>query len=300
MARRHVMHEEHANHEAWAIPYGDLVTLLLAFFVVMYAVSSVNEGKYRVMADAMSAAFGGTQHAMAPVKLSEEPQQGSQSPSLVKLNLGTTSPVNLARESAVTPLPAAPNASTQQLNEIGTRVESALGELVAQHLVNVRRGPDFLQIEIQSDLLFASGSALPSPAAMHAIGRLADVLRIEPNAVRVEGYTDDRPIHNAQFNSNWELSAARAASVVHVLADRGMPQDRLAVLGYGEFQPIADNATDAGRNANRRVQLVVMAATRPAGLEPAPAVVAEHQSANAPVLSAGMVGGAAVTAAGGP
>src|SRR5690606_19693421 len=132
-----------------------------------------------------------------------------------------------------------------------------LAELVRQKLVTVRRGRTFLEVEIQSDILFASGVAAPSPVATATARKLGAVLREVPNAVRVEGYTDDRPIRTAAFPSNWELSAARAASVVHVLADEGVDPGRMAVVGYGEHQAVADNASAEGRNANRRVLLVI-------------------------------------------
>ncbi|MFC0677050.1 flagellar motor protein MotD [Lysobacter korlensis] len=272
-SRRH-QHEEHVNHEAWAIPYGDLVTLLLAFFVVMYAVSSVNEGKYRVMADAMSVAFGGPPSTLSPVQLGETMQAGDP---LDRSAAGaaTASAVHNPRLNQLLQLPPLgdtlqrtshvrsqmPAAIDDQLGAIGARVERALSGLVAQGLVTVRRSRTYLEVEIQSDLLFASGVAVPSPAARTAIRQLADVLRGEPNAIRVEGYTDNRPIRTAQFRSNWELSAARAASVVHELSDGGIAEPRLAVIGYGEHHPVADNATVEGRNANRRVQLVILAAT---------------------------------------
>src|SRR5690606_38388617 len=104
-----------------------------------------------------------------------------------------------------------------ELQVLGRRIQDALSELVREKLVTVRRGPDFLEVEIQSDILFASGVAVPSPVAVSTIHRLAEVLRDEPNAIRGEGYTDDVPIANARFPSNWELSAARSASVVHEL-----------------------------------------------------------------------------------
>ena len=153
--------------------------------------------------------------------------------------------------------------ASEQLRSLGERVEHALSELVRRKLVVVRRSHTYLEIEIQSDVLFDSGVALPSPLARSAIQTLAGVLRDEPNAIRVEGYTDDRPIHTVQFNSNWELSAARAASVVHVMIGGGVVPSRLAVVGYGEQQPVADNASERGRNANRRVQLVILAAPQP-------------------------------------
>jgi len=282
MARKHA-HEDHVNHEAWAIPYGDLVTLLLAFFVVMYAISSVNEGKYRAAADSLSAAFGGTPRTITPIQLGVSQQRGSSfdRPSLqtaaAKSGPTAITPVNVVRVRQLLDMPtfARPPGSAataaaavqraqrdrdQQLNSLGDKIQRALSELVKQKLVTVRRGRTFLEVEIQSDILFASGVAEPSAMATATVRKLAAVLRATPNAMRVEGYTDDQPIRTAHFLSNWELSSARAASVVHVLIGEGVGPQRLAVVGFGEYQPVADNATAAGRNANRRVLLVILAA----------------------------------------
>lgn len=278
MARKQ-HHEEHQNHEAWAIPYGDLVTLLLAFFVVMYAISSVNEGKYRVMADALSAAFGGTPRTISPIQLGQSQLRGSafDRPSMqtaaAKTGPASVSPVAIRPIRQVLDVPSYQNASdsagadaaraarsSRQLHSLGERIQIALSELVRKNLVTVRRGHTFLEVEIQSDILFASGVAVPSPLATRTVRQLAQVLSGEPNAVRVEGYTDNQPIHTVEFPSNWELSAARAGSVVHELIAGGVAPQRLAVVGYGEHQPIGDNRTVEGRNSNRRVLLVILAA----------------------------------------
>ena len=283
MGRKH-QHEEHQNHEAWAVPYGDLMTLLLAFFVVMYAISSINEGKYRAVSDALSSAFGGPPRSITPIQLGQTQLRGSSfdRPSLLtpgaKTGPTSTSPVSNVRIRQMLDVPlggqsalaarqaaeaAAMDASLRgqsQLSTLGRRIQEALSELVRQQLVTVRRGRTFLEVEIQSDILFASGVATPSPVATTTVRKLGQVLRAEPNAVRVEGYTDDVPIQTAVFPSNWELSTARAASVVHLLSDEGVDPGRLAVVGYGEHQPVADNATVEGRNANRRVLLVILAA----------------------------------------
>ena len=317
--RKH--HEEHGNHEAWAIPYADLMTLLLAFFVVMYAISSVNEGKYRVLADALSSAFGGTPRAIKPIQLGATQLRGSSfdRPSLQtpdsKAGPAAASPINSPRMMQVLDMPTfgrqraesrAANLSSatadearaqarhqERLHSLGKRIQQALSTLVKQKLVTVRRGDAFLEVEIQSDILFASGAASPSPLAVDTVRRLADVLRDEPNAVRVEGYTDTQPIHTARFPSNWELAAARAGSVVHELIASGVAPQRLAVVGYGEHHPIADNTTIEGRNANRRVLLVILASPLGADAEPA-AVVASADSddaaaekADAPAASLG-------------
>lgn len=266
MARRHV-HEEHLNHEAWAIPYGDLITLLLAFFVVMYAISSVNEGKYRQVADSLNTAFGGTPHTVTPIQLGQTQLRGSSydRPSLA--TAGAAGPTHASPVKVPIPRPAlvdtaaakaTQEATRRQLQGLGDRIGDALAGLVQARLVRVRQGADYLEVEIQSDLLFPSGSALPSALAVDTVRKIADVMRTAPNAIRVEGYTDDQPIRNAQFVSNWELSAARAASVLHVLVDAGIAPSRLSMTGYAEFQPVADNATPEGRNANRRVMLVIL------------------------------------------
>lgn len=278
--RRGHQHEEHANHEAWAIPYGDLVTLLLAFFVVMYAISSINEGKYRVLADALSSAFGGPPRTVSPIQLGMHQLRGSafDRPSLVtpgsKSGPSSSSPISAPRMRQVLDMPTfgssaksamqqvageQQDASGQQLHSLGRRIQDALSELVRRKLVTVRRSYNFLEVEIQSDILFASGVAVPSAQAVDTVRTIAQVLRDEPNALRVEGYTDNLPIATMQFPSNWELSSARAASIVHVMMRAGIAPNRLAVVGYGEFQPVADNATPEGRNANRRVLLVILA-----------------------------------------
>ena len=273
MARRpRHQHEDHLNHEAWAIPYGDLLTLLLAFFVVMYAISSLNEGKYRVVADSLSAAFGGAPRSIKPVQVGQVQlrggdfdhpsvidtgaRRGPAQPSRVEVPM----PLNRREQPGKNPGADGEAAGQAQLHALGDRIEKALASLVESGLVRVRRGRNFLEVEIQSDLLFASGVAVPSAAALGTIRQLATVLRDVPNAVRVEGYTDNQPIRTAQFRSNWDLSAARATHVVYELIDSGIAPARLASMGYGEYQPIADNATDAGRSANRRVELVILSA----------------------------------------
>lgn len=254
--------EEHTSHEAWAIPYGDLVTLLLAFFVVMYSISSVNAGKYRVVADSLSDAFGGPPRAMKSLKLVEatprtSPAGASAGIARLKAAVAMQPPVvRQVASSAATQ--AAREATTRQLQSIGDRIGDALSGLVQQNLVHVRRGEDYLEVEIQSDLLFPSGSAAPSSAAVDTVQRLGEVLRDERNAIRVEGYTDDQQITSAAYASNWELSSARAAAVLHVLVDAGVAPVRLSMAGFGEFQPVADNTDAAGRNANRRVMLVIL------------------------------------------
>ncbi|MEO6078211.1 MAG: flagellar motor protein MotD [Steroidobacteraceae bacterium] len=231
--RRH--HDEHENHEAWAIPYGDLVTLLLAFFVVMYSISSVNEGKYRVVSDSLNAAFRGAPTTTAPVQVGDK-----------------------AATTVAAPLVQLPeDVKTQALRQLAQQATEALNPLIMQGLVDVQAGDGFVEIAIRSDLLFASGAASLAVDAQAAIKMLGEALRAFPNSIRVEGHTDNIPVSGGVFASNWELSAARAASVVHVLVQNGVDPQRLSVVAYGEFRPVLPNTTPDGRNANRRVVLTI-------------------------------------------
>lgn len=277
MARRQA-HEEHQNHEAWAIPYGDLITLLLAFFVVMYAVSSVNEGKYRVLADAMAEAFGGPPKSLKPVQVGR-PQLGSVSTDAGQPRSSglrqpqSAPPINTRIRSPVEPRPAAsPDRAKElaRLEQIVEEVQKALAPLIEKDLVIVRRTESWVEIEIKTDILFDSGSARIDAAAIPVLAEVAEIIGPHPNRVRIEGHTDDVPISSWQFPSNWELSAARAASVLHIMQGHGVDPKRLSVLGLGEQQPKASNATPEGRNANRRVTLVLLSDGAPAGTGPAP------------------------------
>jgi chemotaxis protein MotB len=283
MTRRLRRHEEHTNHEAWAIPYGDLITLLLAFFVVMYAISSVNAGKYRVLSDSLFAAFRGTPRTMDPIQVGEKQSgsgpelesaviqsalKGQQRSSLApvpveggNLNTGTSPVANkLAPKAGVsgTHASAAAGAAAAALTRVADEVAHALDDLVKRDLVVMRRSEFWIEVEIKTDILFPSGRAQLAPNAIDVLQRLGDALAPYPNPIRVEGHTDNKPIKTLAFYSNWELSAARAGSVVRVLQSRGVDPDRLAVIGSGEQRPIQSNDTEQGRNANRRVVVVIL------------------------------------------
>ena len=276
-------HEEHQNHEAWAIPYADLMTLLLAFFVVMYAISTVNEGKYRVLSDALVAAFRGTPKTMEPIQVGEK-QEGSGAD--VKTTLVQQSmlagqprklfepiPVKTGIPNAVHPLAAGQfdekeQAAAKALERVADQVVRAMQSLERANLVFVRRKSNMVEVEIRTDILYPSGSATLSPSAAPIIDRLAEVLKPFPNPIRVEGHTDSRPIETVAFPSNWELSAARAASVVRLFQHEGIDPTRLAVMGYAEYRPAQPNTTQQGRNANRRVVITILApdGTAPEGV----------------------------------
>jgi chemotaxis protein MotB len=277
---RRKRHDEHLNHEAWAIPYGDLVTLLLAFFVVMYAISSVNEGKYRVLSDSLFAAFRGSPRTMEPIQVGEK-QVGSGAD--VKTTLVEQAMIQGQPRSMLAPVPvktglpdpaeaekaqlnARQSARAKALQQVADQVARAMDDLVKANMVVVRRTDFWIEVEIKTDILFPSASAQLEPGAVGVIEKLGDALAPFPNPIRVEGHTDNRPIKTVAFISNWELSAARAGSVVRVLASKGVAPERLAVIGYGEHRPTHPNDTMEGRNGNRRVVVVILSSDAAAGL----------------------------------
>jgi len=279
---RHIHHEEHINHEAWAIPYGDLITLLLAFFVVMYSISSVNEGKYRAVASSISTAFNGAPKVVEPIQVGRDPSTTVQPSALI-----APSPKD-ASKPIETPLPAptpeAPaaqnirNEAEDRLAGIADRVEEAMAPLIDRQLVVVRRHHSRLEVEIRADILFPSGIANLAPQALPPLKQLATIMAGFMNPLRIEGHTDDVPIATPAFPSNWELSAARAASVARLFIDTGVDPHRLAITGLGEFQPETSNATPEGRNKNRRVKLIVLGSAEEDPDAPAdPAAIAAAQ-----------------------
>lgn len=305
MARKH-RHEDHINHEAWAIPYGDLITLLLAFFVVMYSMSSINEGKYRVLSDSLKAAFGGPPRSAVPIQIGPKAASPAQrsapqiiasaappgaDPDALGLQRPQISkPITSRMPGHALQVQAAQARQRRALNRIGDEVHAALGDLIAQDLVVVRRTEFWLEVEIQADILFASGSARIDTAALTVLDRLAKVLQPFPNLLRIEGHTDDVPIATATYPSNWELSSARAAGVVHRFMAQGIDPRRMTVQGLSQYQPVADNSAATGRNRNRRVVIVVLAD------EAAPVPTAVNSSltttAMAPSLGTPPAGGA--------
>ena len=261
MARKRAT-EEHVNHERWLVSYADFITLLFAFFVVMYAISSVNEGKYRVLSDALVAAF------RSPAKSLEPIQVGRQ----VKSSLeAQTDPLNDAMrvQSIALPVSAKPRGANgvegedvgreqRDMDNMADAIEAALSDLINEGSVKVRRTDDWVEIELNTRILYGSGSAILQPEAVPVLSKIAKNIRDFPNAIRVEGFTDNVPINTARFPSNWELSAARAASVVHLFQDEGVNPGRMSATGYGEYRPTADNRTAGGRSSNRRVLVTVL------------------------------------------
>lgn len=256
MARKKA-HEEHTNHEAWAIPYGDLITLLLALFVVLYSMSSVNEGKYRVLSDSLNEAFGGKPRSARPIQVGDKPPEGTNSAPRI-------APIMRRGISGEPPKPPSPPepktpSGSRNLQQMAGDVEHAMRELIERKMIIVRRTDQYLEIEIRTDILFASGAAGVADSAQTVLRHLAGIVKPFPNPIRIEGHTDNVPISTRAFPSNWQLSAARAANVVALFMQSGVEPTRMSVAGFGEYHPAATNDTAEGRNRNRRVLIVVLA-----------------------------------------
>jgi len=255
MARRK-RHEEHENHERWLVSYADFITLLFAFFVVMYSISSVNEGKYRVLSETLESVFSQPTRSEDPIQIGEISRgQGERvaSPGKPELPDFEIELPELPKEN-----PPISEQSIRTINDISQQLSSALADLITNEDVSIKQTEDWLEVEINSNFLFASGDARLAREAVPVIGQIADVLAPVANPLQIEGFTDDQPINTPRFPSNWELSAARAASVVNLLDRFGIEPGRMSAIGYGEFKPIADNGTELGRQKNRRVVLVIL------------------------------------------
>jgi chemotaxis protein MotB len=265
MARRRKKPQDHVNHERWIVSYADFITLLFAFFVVMYSISSVNEGKYRVLSQTLTTAFQEAGRSLEPIQVGEAPQQfgsmvGSEQASALiqtdnRIGPGTYDDQGRQSDNALADLPADEG---QRMSFLAATIEDMLGAYVEADLVEVTFTADRVKVNMKDKMLFASGSAHLSTSAVTALRDISRVLKTVPNSIQVEGNTDNRPIHTEEFPSNWELSAARAASVVHLLTRFEVDPSRLSAIGYGEHRPVADNDSDEGRARNRRVTLVIL------------------------------------------
>ena len=291
------------NHERWVISYADLVTLLLALFVVLYASSTRDKTMMEEEARSLVEAFHGTapaviqfhgaeqgilRHQPSPVPKPVE-HVSPQVPHLPTASSHTApqsppnSPARHAEEAVQHPAPpvtspptAAPTPPQPQLNSrlseqlaaeaislerVKEQLESLLQPLTSAHEVTIESTPLTLTISLDASVLFKSGKASLLPAASSLLTSVSGSLKTlpEPFTIHLNGYTDNQPIHTAEFNSNWSLSVERAVSVVELFAEQGLDGTRLAAEGFGEYAPITENETLAGRAKNRRVVIVIRA-----------------------------------------
>lgn len=269
------------NHQTdrWMVSYADFITLLFAFFVVMYAMSSVNEGRYRVLSGALSTAFS-PGDGMANGGLSARPQGPVIAPSNAAQSGIDAKPTEVPKavEAAKPPSPPEPPIDpvdraelvktaerVKHMQKLAAKMDENLQKLVRDGQVNVTRGARGIAIEINAAVLFDPAHAALKPASFEALRSLAQVLTGFVEPLQIEGHSDDVPITTREFKSNWELSAARAASVGRFLIDQGIAPGRIGIAGYAEYRPLVGNANAETRARNRRVTLLILSAddTRP-------------------------------------
>lgn len=285
--RRRYHEDAHENHERWVISYADFITLLFAFFVVMYSISSVNDGKYRVLSDSLVTAFDARSRTLDPVSVGDNLMSGdSQEQALIELPVPGDFPADdnyrYSIDGLLDDVPPGQPASAQAAagasagadtsqgkgggtltpearawQALSTEVEGALGGLLAQGEARIVDKGEWLEVNIQSSVLFGVGQADMAADARSLLKPIAALLAGKGHQVQVEGHTDNLPIETDQFPSNWELSSARAASVVRWFMEQGIDGEGLSAIGYGEYRPIADNGTVEGRRANRRIAILV-------------------------------------------
>ncbi len=261
MSRRRRRSRAHSNHERWLVSYADFITLLFAFFVVLYASSQVDQKKVGKLALAIQIAFqemGVFQASTTQIPLdSNEPMPFSTVQAIE----------NVKHNAELDQIASSPEDSLSGSSEgtdlatLQNQLQDALHDEIARHEVALHREADGLVVSLREFGFFDSGAANIKPGALPALDRIASILAIRTCKLRIEGHTDNIPIHTVQMTSNWELSTARATELVRLLIvrDRFEPQ-RLAAAGYAEYHPIASNATAQGRAQNRRVDIVILGA----------------------------------------
>ncbi len=260
--RRQSTHEDQDNRDRWLVSYADFITLLFAFFVVMYSISSINDGKYRVLSNTLTDAFLTEATTMDPIQVGELVR------SLTPVSGEHAAREDPAAESAIIEKEQAnmeeseeqdPKNEPQPLNAVKEDLANALEGYISKDLVDVIQTDRGIEVEMKSKMLFGSGSARLSSGAVKVLRDVAAILTPINNLIHVEGHTDTVPISTLAFPSNWELSAARAASVVNLFAKLGVGAKRMAAIGYGEYRPVVGNHLAEGRQKNRRVSLIIMA-----------------------------------------
>ena len=254
--------EEHVNHERWMVSYADFITLLFAFFVMMYSISIVNTGKFKVLSESLTAAFTDPARSLEPIQVGDLVRAPAemQDQSYAEPQPKPIRPVEMRQMAKLVDVdPVLLDKASKQLDEIQERVETAMAEMIDQGAITVQRSEYWIEIEMNSSVLFESGSSILYPRVVPILTQLGRVMIDFPNHVHVEGYTDTVPINTEMFPSNWELSGSRAATVVRLFEFTGVKPDRLAAIGYGEYYPVAENTNAEGRARNRRVVAVVLA-----------------------------------------
>ena len=263
--------EERVSHERWLVSYADFITLLFAFFVVLYASSQVDKRRVGKLALSIQVAFQelgvfDTSNTKIPlsdteavpfsqVQVVENAERTSDLTHIVQPMKGILSPI----------------AETRPLKDIQAELEKVLSPEIKNHIVEVKARRDGLVVSLREIGFYESGSSTLRASGRDAIDRLAAILKSHTEALRIEGHTDNVPIHNIHFASNWELSTARASDLIKDLIDRyHFEPQRLSAAGYAEYHPVASNDTAEGRARNRRLDIVILNPPAPEQIVDAP------------------------------
>ena len=241
--------EEHENLERWLVSYADFITLLFAFFVVMYAISQVNEGKYKILSDSLLQAFQNPSAMPQPMPRVVESKSRSAPPKIQAIvpKKNDAQPMQVKKE-------------TEKMKGIAKDIMKALEHLVKSGQVRVTQSNRGIAVEINASVLFGSGQALLEGESLKVLRAVAEVLIDVDNRIQVEGYSDNAPIKSVIYPSNWELSSARASGVARLFVENGIQPARVTVVGYAENRPVDTNDTPEGRARNRRVTVMILSA----------------------------------------
>ena len=241
-------HPEHENHERWLVSYADFITLLFAFFVVMFASSQGDKGKAQQVSDGVKKALEGENISTLVAAVLNGPREKPGKDKIKVPEVAAPRTVEDRRE--------------QQLAELmpSLRVlSSELSEEIKKGEIQISMTDRGLVVSFAQAALFPSGEDLIAAGAYESIGKVAAAITRLPNPVRLEGHTDARPINTARFHSNWDLSSSRAIALLKILTERfGVPTGKMSVAGYADTAPLASNDTEEGRSRNRRVDIIVL------------------------------------------
>ncbi|MGG1401130.1 flagellar motor protein MotB [Bacillus salipaludis] len=233
-------HEEHMD-EAWLLPYSDLLTLLLALFIVLFAASSINKSKYEAIMESFKSELSGTQVENSQVGLAPTPATVVQQQ---KPPVQSIQPVNKQKD--------------VELDKLKEKLEAYIEKNHLHATVTLQNTKRGVEVTLKDVILFDPGKADLKKSSFKTLNAIVGLMKTVPNPISIEGHTDNVPIGNAAFSSNWELSSARAVSVLHYFELKHISHKRLQFTGYGEYKPIYRNDTKEHRQANRRVNIVVL------------------------------------------
>lgn len=265
MSRIRANVEINVNHERWLVSYADFITLLFAFFVVMYSVSKVDQEKQQILSQTLLKVFNQPEKTLKPIQVGNPVV--ATVPSIIEVDNSELSNVGVGVFPEASQLPSAnsqiasgPIAGAsldRQFATLEAQLRNRFSELVENNQLYFKNTQHWLEIELKTTQFFESGSAEPNFAAETTFDEIGQSLAPYPNRISIEGHTDNLPISTSTFPSNWELSAARASTVVQIFAENGVSQPLMTAVGHGSHKPIADNSTEQNQALNRRIVIRV-------------------------------------------